>query len=151
MSKLDRISRSVADFAKLLELSAARKWSVVAIDLGVDMTTATGRLVAGIIMQVAQWEREMTGERTSAALQAAKRNGVRLGRPSALPDAAAERLLALRAEGMPFSQIAATLNAEGICAALGGVWHTSTVAKTHARLTQPSNPTKEHAALTPSA
>lgn len=146
VAKLDRLSRSVPDFAGVLELARARKWSLVAIDLGVDTSTPTGELIANVMMSVAQWERRIIGERTSAALQIAKRNGVKLGRPAALPTESAERLLALRAEGLPFTQIAATLNAEGVPAALGGVWHTSTVAKAHARLTKTPSPTKEHTA-----
>lgn len=136
IAKLDRLSRSVPDFAGVLELARARKWSLVAIDLGVDTSTPTGELIANVMMSVAQWERRIIGERTSAALQIAKRNGVKLGRPATLPDAAAERLLALRESGLAFSKIAAALNSEGIPAALGGVWHTSTAAKAHARLIQ---------------
>ena len=83
---------------------------------------------------------------------AAKRRGVKLGRPAALPDSTATRLRALRAEGQSFRAIAEQLNAEGVPAALGGIWHTSTVSKTLARLSRdPQNLTKEHAALTPSA
>lgn len=136
IAKLDRLSRSVPDFAGVLELARARRWSLVAIDLGVDTSTPTGELIANVMMSVAQWERRIIGERTSAALQIAKRNGVKLGRPATLPDTAAVRLLALRQSGLPFSKIAAALNTEGIPAALGGVWHTSTVAKAHARLTK---------------
>lgn len=163
VAKLDRLSRSVHDFSGLLALSQKRGWSVVAIDLGVDTSTPTGKLVANVMMSVAEWEREIIGQRTSAALQIAKRNGVKLGRPSTLPEPSAARLLALRAEGHAFGRIAEQLNEEGYPAALGGEWHPSTVGKAYARLTRdldstvlsadlsPQNLTKEHAALTPSA
>jgi len=136
VAKLDRLSRSLSDFAGLLDLAQKRNWSVVAIDLGVDTSTSTGELVANVMASVAQWERRVIGERTSAALQSAKRAGQKLGRPVALAPDTADRVLALRAEGLSFARIAERLNAEGVPAALGGVWHTSTVSKTLARLTR---------------
>lgn len=85
VAKLDRLSRSVSDFAGVLELARTRKWALVAIDLGVDTSTPTGELVANVMMSVAQWEHRVIGERTSAAMQAAKRQGRHMGRVSA-PD-----------------------------------------------------------------
>ncbi len=87
VAKLDRLSRSVHDFSGILKRAAARKWAVVAIDLGVDTSTPTGKLVANVMMSVAEWEREVIGERTSAAMQAAKRAGKHMGRVSVLPEA----------------------------------------------------------------
>ncbi|MCU1416791.1 MAG: recombinase [Schumannella sp.] len=84
VAKLDRLSRSVHDFSGLLKLAATRKWALVAIDLGVDTSTPTGKLIANVMMSVAEWEREVIGERTSAAMQAAKRQGRHMGRVSAL-------------------------------------------------------------------
>lgn len=141
VAKLDRLSRSVVNFGRMLELARARKWSLVAIDLGVDTGTPTGRLVANMMMAVAEWERDTIGERTSAAMQAAKRKGKHMGRRSTLSKASAERLLKLREEGMSFPQIAATLNAEGVPTAQGGAWHTSTVVRAHARLAHPTKDT----------
>ena len=146
VARLDRLSRSVHDFSGLLTLANARRWSVVAIDLGVDTSTPTGKLVANVMMSVAEWEREIIGARTSAALQIAKRNGVKLGRPRVLAESTAERLIALRAQGLSYARIADRLNTEGVPAALGGAWHPSTVGKALAR----STPTKEPATLTTS-
>jgi DNA invertase Pin-like site-specific DNA recombinase len=92
VAKLDRLSRSVVDFAGVLELARSRKWALVAIDLGVDTSTPTGELVANVMMSVAQWERRVIGERTSAAMQAAKRAGRHMGRVSALPQTTGDRL-----------------------------------------------------------
>jgi DNA invertase Pin-like site-specific DNA recombinase len=134
VAKLDRLSRSVHDLSGLLKLANARKWSVVAIDLGVDTSTPTGKLVANVMMSVAEWEREIIGARTSAAMQAAKRQGKRFGFPSALPATTGERLLELRRT----STLAATaeaLNAEGLTTATGDAWSVNTVAKVHKRLT----------------
>lgn len=133
VAKLDRLSRSVHDFSGILKLASTRKWAVVAIDLGVDTSTPTGKLVANVMMSVAEWEREVIGERTSAAMQAAKRQGRHMGRVSVLPEATGRRLMMLRAT----STLAATadaLNSEGVVTATGRRWSPNTVSKTHARL-----------------
>ncbi|MGN7187259.1 recombinase family protein [Microbacterium enclense] len=144
VAKLDRLSRSVHDFSGLLKQATARRWSVVAIDLGVDTTTAAGELVANVMMSVAQWERRVIGARTSDAMQAAKHSGKHVGRVAApLPDATAERMLALHAEGLSPNRIATALNDEGVTTAHGSRWYTSTVTAALARLT---DPTKEHSA-----
>lgn len=133
VAKLDRLSRSVHDFSGILKLAAARKWAVVAIDLGVDTSTPTGKLVANVMMSVAEWEREVIGERTSAAMQAAKRAGKHMGRVSVLPQATGERLLALRTTHT-LAATAAQLNAEGLATATGTMWTVGTVANAQKRL-----------------
>jgi DNA invertase Pin-like site-specific DNA recombinase len=133
VAKLDRLSRSVVDFAGVLEIARAKKWALVAIDLGVDTSTPTGELVANVMMSVAQWERRVIGERTSAAMQAAKRQGRHMGRASTLPERTGDRLLALRATCSIVST-AYALNAEGHTTATGAAWTPNSVAKTAARL-----------------
>lgn len=133
VAKLDRLSRSVVDFAGVLELARARRWALVAIDLGVDTSTPTGELVANVMMSVAQWERRVIGERTSAAMQAAKRAGRHMGRVSTLPEATGARLLALRATHTLVAT-ADTLNAEGLTTATGALWTENAVCKAHKRL-----------------
>ncbi|GAB6858622.1 recombinase family protein [Microbacterium xylanilyticum] len=134
VAKLDRLSRSVVDFAGVLELARARKWALVAIDLGVDTSSPTGELVANVMMSVAQWERRVIGERTSAAMQAAKRAGRHMGRMSTLPEATAARLLQLRATNT-LGATAAALNAEGLTTATGVLWTENAVCKVQRRLT----------------
>jgi DNA invertase Pin-like site-specific DNA recombinase len=137
VAKLDRLSRSVPDFAGVLELARARKWSLVAIDLGVDTSTPTGELIANVMMSVAQWERRIIGERTSAAMQVAKRQGKQIGRAATpLPATTTERLLTLQSEGLSVAKIAERLNADGITTALGSQWYVSTVATALNRLTK---------------
>jgi len=130
VAKLDRLSRSVADFAGLLEVAQKRKWSIVAIDLGVDTSTSAGELVANVMASVARWERRIIGERTSAALRAAQARGVHVGRPNALSPDAELRLYELRAQGLSHVRVAEALNAERVPTAHGGkAWHSSTVAR----------------------
>lgn len=129
VSKLDRLSRSVQDFAGLLAIAKKQHWAVNALDVGVDTTTSGGELVANVMAAVAQWERRAIGERTSVALRAAQARGVKLGRPRAVSGAALQRLCELRAQGMSQGRIAEVLNAECVPTAHGGRWHTSTVAR----------------------
>ena len=106
---------------------------MVAIDLGVDTSTPTGELVANLMMSVAQWERRVIGERTSAAMQAAKRQGGLMGRVSALPPSTADRLLTLRVTHT-LAATANQLNTEGLPTATGASWSPNTVAKAQQRI-----------------
>lgn len=68
VAKLDRLSRSLLDFAGLMERSRKRGWSLVALDLGVDTSTPSGEMMASVLATFAQFERRLIGERTRAAL-----------------------------------------------------------------------------------
>jgi DNA invertase Pin-like site-specific DNA recombinase len=127
VSKLDRLSRSVATVANLLDRAERRGWRVVILDADVDTTTPGGRLVANVLGSVAEWERAIIRERTRDALAARRAAGVRLGRPVELPDIIRDRIGALRAAGASYRTIAATLTAEGVPTARGGAWYASTV------------------------
>lgn len=133
VAKLDRLSRSVVDFAAVLDLARSRRWALVAIDLGVDTSTPSGELVANVMMSVAQWERRVIGERTSAAMQAAKRAGRHMGRVSTLPAATGARLIELRAV-RSLQATADALNAEGLTTPTGKQWTENAVCKAHKRL-----------------
>ena len=134
VAKLDRLSRSVLDFAMLTEQARRRGWSIVALDVDVDTTTPTGDLVANITSSVAQWERRIIAARTSEALQAKKARGARLGRPVTLPDDVRHRIADERADGRTLQAIADDLNAEQVPTARGGRWHPSTIDKVLASL-----------------
>src|SRR5690606_22634248 len=102
-------------------------WAVVLLDLGVDTGTPNGKLVAGLMAQVAEWERELIGARTRDALAAAKARGQRLGRPRATPDAVVARVVALSADLSPL-QVARALTAEGVPTTRGApAWSGSSV------------------------
>ena len=132
VAKLDRLSRSVSDFAAMLALTQAEGWALNICDLGVDTTTPSGKMVAQIMMVLAEWEREMIGERTKAALRAARARGTQLGRPSNV-DADTLRLIrVLRDSGKSYQGIADALTREGVPTAQGGQWRASTVRKLHA-------------------
>lgn len=135
VAKLDRLSRSVADFAGLLERAQSEGWGLVALDLGVDTTTPSGELVANVMAAVAQWERRAIGQRTKDALASRRRDGVRLGRPPALSQEVVARIHADRKRGLSLRTIAERLNADQIPTAQGGrCWYASTVRSVLTRL-----------------
>jgi len=128
VAKLDRLSRSVLDFADMIKRSRTEGWSIVALDLGVDTSTRNGKLVAGLLMEIAEWERETIGERTTEGLQAAREAGVRLGRPRSISDHTVTRIVDLRRSGSTYAAIAQELNQAGVPTAHGGkAWRSSTI------------------------
>lgn len=129
VAKLDRLSRSLHDFAGLMERARRKGWALVALDLGVDTTTPTGELVASLMAAVAQWERRIIAQRTADALAAKKERGARLGRPVELPDPVRQRIVSEREDGDTYRQIAERLNAESVPTARGGRWHPATIGK----------------------
>jgi DNA invertase Pin-like site-specific DNA recombinase len=129
VAKLDRLSRSVLDFAGIMETAATEGWSVVVLDLSVDTTTTNGELIANIMIALAQWERRIIGERTTAALAAVKARGTKLGRKSNVSDETVRLIRALRGAGLSWQAISDRLVAEGVATSQGGRWHRATVRK----------------------
>ena len=128
VSKLDRLSRSVADFAAMLDTATRQGWALVCLDLGVDTTTITGAAMAQVTCTFAEMERKRIGERTRegmAKIQAT--TGKHMGRRSVLPEATVQLIGELRAEGLSLARIAAKLNDDGLPTATGKTWHASTV------------------------
>lgn len=128
--RLDRLSRSVADFAHLLDRAKRKGWTVAVLDADVDTSTPSGEFLVNVLASAAQYERRIIGARTRDALAQRKREGVRLGRPSTLSREVVARVVALRSEGHSLRVIADTLNSEEVPTAHGGSqWHASTVRK----------------------
>jgi site-specific DNA recombinase len=79
--KVDRLSRSLADFAKIIEAFDARGVSFVSVTQQFNTTTSMGRLTLNILLSFAQFEREVTGERIRDKIAASKRRGMWMGGP----------------------------------------------------------------------
>src|SRR5260370_24797934 len=74
--KVDRLTRSLADFAKMVEVFDARSVSFVAVTQQFNTTTSMGRLTLNVLLSFAQFEREVTGERIRDTIAASKRKGI---------------------------------------------------------------------------
>src|SRR5579885_1438647 len=77
--KVDRLTRSLADFAKMVELFDAHQVSFVAVTQQFNTTTSMGRLTLNILLSFAQFEREVTGERIRDKIAASKAKGMWMG------------------------------------------------------------------------
>jgi site-specific DNA recombinase len=77
--KVDRLTRSLTDFARMVELFDARQVSLVAVTQQFNTTTSMGRLTLNVLLSFAQFERELTGERIRDKISAAKRKGIWMG------------------------------------------------------------------------
>jgi DNA invertase Pin-like site-specific DNA recombinase len=128
VSKLDRLSRSLLDFASLMAQAEREGWRLVVLDMAIDTTTPSGALMANVMASFAEYERRIIGARTSSAMQQLKMRGVRLGRPRTMPAEVTERIVSERRGGRTLTAIAQSLNEEGVPTARGGAkWHPSTV------------------------
>jgi DNA invertase Pin-like site-specific DNA recombinase len=127
VNRLDRLSRSVHDFAGLVARAQRRGWALVALDLGLDMTTPAGGLVANVMASVAEWERKVIGERTRAALAIRRAEGVRLGRPRETCPVLTARIRALHRRGEGLADISRILEREGLRGPRGGFLDPSAV------------------------
>jgi DNA invertase Pin-like site-specific DNA recombinase len=79
--KVDRLTRSLADFAKLVELFDAQGVSFVSVTQQFNTTTSMGRLTLNVLLSFAQFEREVTSERIADKISASKRKGIWVGGP----------------------------------------------------------------------
>jgi site-specific DNA recombinase len=77
--KVDRLTRSLADFAKMVEVFDACGVSFVAVTQQFNTTTSMGRLTLNVLLSFAQFEREVTGERIRDKIAASKRKGMWMG------------------------------------------------------------------------
>jgi DNA invertase Pin-like site-specific DNA recombinase len=130
VAKLDRLSRSLLDFASLMATASKQHWALIALDVNVDTTTAAGEAMANMMATFSQFERRLISQRTKDALAVKRSQGVQLGRPRLLPDEVVARIKSERAERRTYTAIAEGLNVDGVATAQGGrEWYPSTVAK----------------------
>src|SRR5690348_7645781 len=77
--KVDRLTRSLADFAKIIEKLDAKQVSFVSVTQQFNTTTSMGRLTLNVLLSFAQFEREVTGERIRDKIAASKKKGMWMG------------------------------------------------------------------------
>ena len=136
IAKLDRCTRSVADLASLIDTFSRRGVALISAAESLDTSSAGGRLVVDVLGAVAQWEREATAERTSAALQVLKQQGRATGgvAPYGFQFIAGRRawhqgeqetlaaIIAGRRAGLSWAKVADRLSATGHRTRTGGRW-----------------------------
>ncbi len=126
--KVDRLTRSLADFAKLVELFDVHDVSFVSVTQSFNTTSSMGRLTLNVLLSFAQFEREVIGERVRDKIAASKRKGIWVGGPVPLGYRSVGKKLEVVPEeaalvrkifadylrlGSP-GALAASLNAEGL-------------------------------------
>jgi DNA invertase Pin-like site-specific DNA recombinase len=97
VSALDRIGRSLPHLTKIVAFLAERDIALISFRENIDLSTATGRLVAGIFSVLASYELNLISERTKAGLRAAKAKGKQVGNPKRVFDK--EKATELRDQG----------------------------------------------------
>jgi DNA invertase Pin-like site-specific DNA recombinase len=133
VAKLDRLARSMLDFYSLLERAKRRDWAVVCLSPALDMTSPQGRMVAGMSMLFAEYEREIMGDRQRESIAARKAVGSYVPPPRLVTADAEERIAFLTSEGMGPRRIARQLELEGFEPPAGRRWYPTSVARIAAR------------------
>jgi DNA invertase Pin-like site-specific DNA recombinase len=104
--KLDRLGRSLTHMALIIEEMARLNVPLICTSQGIDTSgdSPVGKLQLGVLMAVAEFERDIIRERTVAGLEAARERGVTLGRPPTLKRRQAE-VMKLKADGVGIREI----------------------------------------------
>ena len=108
VTALDRLGRSLTGVITTIETLTEHGILLRSLREGIDYSTPTGKMLAGIFAALAGYERELMHERANAARAAARARGQRTGRPTRLSDAQARQVRALRAGGEAVTALAAT-------------------------------------------
>lgn len=107
VSKLDRLGRDAQDVGATVKMLAARKISVVVLQLGkLDLASAAGKMMLTMLAAVAEMERDLLVERTQSGLARAKSEGKTLGRPSKTTNEQRTEIVARYAQGESVSSLA---------------------------------------------
>src|SRR5664279_2961362 len=96
--KIDRLTRSLADFAKMVEVFDAKGVSFVSVTQQFNTTTSMGRLTLNVLLSFAQFEREVTAERIRDKIAASRKKGLWMGGPPPLGYDVKDRALVVNEE-----------------------------------------------------
>jgi DNA invertase Pin-like site-specific DNA recombinase len=143
--KLDRLTRSVRDLDRLVhEFFVSDRCALLSVSDQIDTRSANGRMVLGILTQIAQWEREQIGERVSVAMRRLKSEGRFLGGPAPygfrnadggglVDEPSEQRVIALvrdlRSAGTSLRQIVRELSDRGLASRRGTPFQLTQVAR----------------------
>ena len=110
--RLDRVGRSLPNLLDVVEDLKTRNVGFQSLNETIDTTTANGELIFHLFAALTQFERSLIVERTQAGLDAAKKRGMRLGRPKALTTAQIKHARKLIEAGERPTTVAATLGVD---------------------------------------
>lgn len=113
VARLDRLTYSVSDLAQLVKAAVDDDYTIISLDPAVDLSRDGGRAVGEVLAVAATWQ-------PAAIAKPGRAMNRRTGRPSSTPAAVAQRIRALRADGMTLQAICDTLNAEKVPTPRGG-------------------------------
>ena len=126
--RLDRLSRSVADFATLLERAARRGWRLLLLSPELDTADASGKFMAHVLAAAAEFERALIAARTREGMAQRRLQGHHMGRPRTVPKQVIERVITERSRGETLQKIADGLTRDSVPTARGGAtWRPSTI------------------------
>ena len=109
VTKLDRLARSTTDLLKIIERLEEREATLVILDMNLDTSSPTGRLLVSIVGSIAQFEREIMLQRQREGITAARAAGKYKGRqPTARSKS--DEVISLHNQGMGAAEIAKQLN-----------------------------------------
>ena len=109
--RLDRLGRTASGLTALFDELLSRDVTLISLREGIDLKTPAGRLMAGVVASVAQYETEVRSERQIAGIEAAKERGVKFGRrpgtgkPISVTEEQRNQVLRLKAGGQGVSAI----------------------------------------------
>lgn len=107
--RLDRLGRSLTHLVAVVEDLGARGVSFRSLTENIETESAAGRLTFHVFASLAQFERELIRERTTAGLESAKARGVKLGRPTVLSPEQVRHAALLVSGGVPVGDVASSL------------------------------------------
>lgn len=105
VTALDRLGRSLSGVIRTVETLTQAKVMLRSLREGIDYSTPTGRMLAGIFASLAEYERDLMHERAAAAREAARLRGRHTGRPPRLTKDQARQVRALRESGESISEL----------------------------------------------
>lgn len=131
VTRIDRLARSTKDFLSIVDRADKYKWRLVMLDLNLDTASYQGRFVVTIMSALAEMERGIIAERQKDVHEDRRKRGIKWGvdmGPRAQVDAEVlDRILASRAKGVSYAEIARQLNRDGVKTANNRQWHSTTV------------------------
>ena len=102
---IDRLGRSITNLIEIMNELNDLKIDMFFSQQSIDTQTSAGRMIFGIFSSLASFEREMIRDRVKAGLDRARKNGVKLGRPTVVNDGIRSAVLVLREKGLGIREI----------------------------------------------